>query len=421
MVAYIIVFVICIIFSAFFSGSETVYSMVNKLRLKKEAEKGNKSAKRALKIAEHFNETMYMLLLGNNFVNIASTAVATLIGMELFASLGNDLAATVTSFVVFAILLTFGEILPKSICLSFNYPLSKLFSLPIRFFEIILYPFVFVVNKLVSGISFIWKKKEVEPTVTDDELIEMVDTIEEEGVINEKQSELLKSAIDFCDTAAFEIMTPRVDVFAFDINDDINELINDRDIFKYSRIPVYDESIDNIVGVVKSKNILKKILLGEKIDLHQLLDEPVYVHKSRQISSILKEFKTTHNHLAIIKDEFGGTMGIITLEDIVEELVGDIWDEMDVVEEDYQISKDGKYLIDGGMNLDDFFELMELDDEVESDYITVGGWCIELLERFAVVGDTFNYENLIVTIIEVDEFTVEKISVEKIEIEEDED
>lgn len=419
MVIQIIIFVICVLLSSFFSGSETVYTVVNTLRLKKEAEKGNKSAKRALRITDKFNETLYMLLLANNFVNIAATSVATLIGTQLFKHLDSDLAATISSFVVFAVLLVFGEILPKSICLSFNYQLSKIFAIPLRFFEIILKPIVWTVNKLVSALSVIWKKKEQEPVVTDDELMEIVDTIEEEGVINEKQGELLKSAIDFCDTAAFEIMTPRVDVFAFDIEDDINELLNDKDLFKYSRIPVFQDSIDNIIGVVKSKTILKKLVSGEKIDLHSLMTEPIYVHKSRQISSILKEFKDTHNHLAVIKDEFGGTMGIITLEDIVEELVGDIWDEMDVIEEPYKEIEDGVFIVDGGMNIDDFFDLFDIDDE-SSDYTTVGGWCIEKLERFAKIDDVFEYKNLTIQILKVEEFTVEQIKVTKHESESDE-
>lgn len=420
MVVQVILFIVCVLFSAFFSSAEISYSSVNLLRLKKEADNGNKTAARALRIAENYDETMYMILFGNNFVNIGATTLATLIGMELFKTMGSDVAATVSSVSVFIILLTFGEVMPKSISLKFNYGISKAYSIPIRILYVLTRPIIFTVNKIVSIVSVIWKKKEVEKTVTDEELIEMVDTIEEEGFINEKQGDLIRSAIDFCDTAAFEIMTPRVDVFAFDIEDSIEDLLKDSDTYLYSRIPVYEESIDNIIGVMKTTTLLKKIVANEPIDVRSIMQEPIYVHKSRQISTILKEFKDKHNHIAIIKDEFGGTMGIITMEDIIEELVGDIWDEMDEIEEDYKETEDGVYIIDGTMNIDDFFELVGIDEEIETDYTTIGGWCIETLERFAKVGDTFDYKNLIVKILKVDEFTVEKVLV-KVEEKEDED
>jgi CBS domain containing-hemolysin-like protein len=222
------------------------------------------------------------------------------------------------------------------------------------------------------------------------------------------------------DTQAYEIMTPRVDVFAFDIEDDINDLINDENIFMYSRVPVYEETIDNIIGILPTKLLLKAMLGNNKIDVRSLLSPVTFVPRSRNISAILQDFKASHNHIAIVKDEYGGTEGLVTLEDIVEELVGDIWDEMDEIDEEATELEDGVFLIDGSMNIEDFFELVELDLDEDADYSTVSGWCVSILERFAKIGDYFEYENLQITVVQADEFTVEKIRV-KVLAKKDED
>lgn len=247
-----------------------------------------------------------------------------------------------------------------------SYKLSKAFAYPIQFLKIIFWPVTFVVSGIVKGFTHILpKKKENEPSVTDEELLEIVDTIEEEGVIDEKQGELLKSAIDFTDTDAYEIMTPRVDVFAFDIEDDFKELIEDHEIFLHSLIPVYEESVDNIIGVLSTKRLFKEYLKGSKIDIRELMRQPMFIHKSKSISSLLEDMKEQKQHMAIIKDEFGGTMGIVTMEDIVEELVGEIWDESDKVEEDYKEKSEGVYIVDGSMNIDDFFDLVHYEKRLK--------------------------------------------------------
>ncbi|MCF0116953.1 MAG: HlyC/CorC family transporter, partial [Bacilli bacterium] len=319
--------------------------------------------------------------------------------------------------VMLVIVLLFGEILPKSLATSYNYGFSKVVAIPVKFIKLINFPIVWILDKFVALVTkvFIPKKddEEEEPSVTDEELIEMVETIEEEGVIDEELSELLKSAIDFKDTTAYEVMTPRVDVFGFDIDSDISELTQDSDIFTHSRIPVYKDSLDNVIGILNSIDLLKLMAKGEKkIEIASLLEHPYCVPESKQVSSIMEDFRISKYHLAIVKDEFGGTAGIISLEDIVEELVGDIWDEMDAIEEEYKEQEDGVYIVDGGMNVEDFFDLVELDDdEIETDVTTVGGWVIEILERFAKVGDSFDFENLTIIVLEAEEFTVEKIKV----------
>ncbi len=403
----LVAIVVMVAFSAFFSSADMVYSTVDTLRLKKDAEKGSKSAALALKFANEYDKTITTILFSNNLVNIAASSLASI------SYFGDILGPSLITVIMFLIIVTFAEIIPKVIGRVYSHGLAKLYAYPILIFKYLFIPFVYATSALGRLIvSPLYKKAEdEEEAVSDDELQEMVDTIEEEGVIDEEQGELLRSAITFMDTQAYEIMTPRVDIFAFDIEDDISELINDDNVFMYSRVPVYEETIDNIIGILPTKLLLKATLSNEKIDVRSLLTPVTFVPRSRNISAVLQDFKKTHNHIAIVKDEYGGTEGLITLEDIVEELVGDIWDEMDEIDEEATELGDGVYQIDGAMNIEDFFELVELELDEDADYSTVSGWCVSILERFAKVGDRFTYENLDVKVIQADEFTVEKIRV----------
>ena len=403
----LVAIVVMVAFSAFFSSADMVYSTVDTLRLKKDAEKGSKSAALALKFANEYDKTITTILFSNNLVNIAASSLASI------SYFGDILGPSLITVIMFLIIVTFAEIIPKVIGRVYSHGLAKLYAYPILIFKYLFIPFVYATSALGRLIvSPLYKKAEdEEEAVSDDELQEMVDTIEEEGVIDEEQGELLRSAITFMDTQAYEIMTPRVDIFAFDIEDDISELINDDNVFMYSRVPVYEETIDNIIGILPTKLLLKAMLSNEKIDVRSLLTQVTFVPRSRNISAVLQDFKKTHNHIAIVKDEYGGTEGLITLEDIVEELVGDIWDEMDEIDEEATELGDGVYQIDGAMNIEDFFELVELELDEDADYSTVSGWCVSILERFAKVGDRFTYENLDVKVIQADEFTVEKIRV----------
>jgi CBS domain containing-hemolysin-like protein len=403
----LVAIVIMIAFSSFFSSADMVYSTVDTLRLKKEAEKGSKSAALALKFANQYDKTITTILFSNNLVNIAASSLASI------SYFGDIVGPGIVTIIMFLIIVTFSEIIPKVVGRVYSHGLAKLYAYPILVFKYAFFPFVYATSALGRLIvSPLYKKaKEEEETVSDDELQEMVDTIEEEGIIDEDQGELLRSAITFMDTQAYEIMTPRVDVFAFDIEDDIIELINDENVFMYSRVPVYEETIDNIIGILPTKLLLKAILNNDQIDVRSLLTPVTFVPRSRNISAVLQDFKATHNHIAIVKDEYGGTEGLITLEDIVEELVGDIWDEMDEIDEEATELGDGVYIIDGAMNIEDFFELIKLDLDEDADYSTVSGWCVSILERFAKVGDHFAYQNLEVKVIQADEFTVEKIRV----------
>ena len=406
-ISVLVAIVVMVAFSAFFSSAAMVYSTVDTLRLKKDAEKGSKSAALALKFANEYDKTITTILFSNNLVNIAASSLASI------SYFGVILGPSLITVIMFLIIVTFAEIIPKVIGRVYSHGLAKLYAYPILIFKYLFIPFVYATSALGRLIvSPLYKKAEdEEEAVSDDELQEMVDTIEEEGVIDEEQGELLRSAITFMDTQAYEIMTPRVDIFAFDIEDDISELINDDNVFMYSRVPVYEETIDNIICILPTKLLLKAMLSNEKIDVRSLLTPVTFVPRSLNITAVLQDFKKTHNHIAIVKDEYGGTEGLITLEDIVEELVGDIWDEMDEIDEEATELGDGVYQIDGAMNIEDFFELVELELDEDADYSTVSGWCVSILERFAKVGDRFTYENLDVKVIQADEFTVEKIRV----------
>ncbi len=419
----IIAIVVLLIFSIFFSSADMTYASVNQLRLKKSVEKGSKSAKLALKFAQNYDETITTILFCNNLVNIGATSLATVLGyqiftVEKFSQSIYDLSPTIMSIILFVLLLIFGEIFPKVIARAYSYRFSLLFAYPIAFFKIIIFPIVYVSTKFgkLCAKPFIKDSLEAENnnSISDDELNQIIETIQEEGVIDEDQEELVKSAIIFKDTEAHEIMTPRVDIFALDIDSNISEVLLSDEAFTHSRIPVFKDNLDNIIGVLSTKTLLRKILAKEKIDrklILSLMQEAHYVPFSMGISEILEDMKRYKHHIVIIKDEYGGTDGLLTMEDILEELVGDMFDEMDTIKQQYVKIKRSYYEVDGNMNIDDFFELVSVEKPLNLDVSTVGGWCLDVLEKFAKVGDKFNYENLKVEIKEVNEFTVEKILV----------
>ncbi|MDD4290735.1 MAG: hemolysin family protein [Clostridia bacterium] len=403
---------LCLIFSAVFSSSEIAFGSVNKVRLKRESENGSKRATRALKIADNYSRSLSTILIVNNLSNIASSSLFTIIALSIW---GEDNGPTYATIIMTLLILTFGEILPKTLASQHSYRLSMNYSTFFAFFMTVFQPLVWIVDKMVSKLSVIWTPKNVEHT-TDEELITMVESIEEDGVLDEKQGELIKSAIEFCEVQAYEITIPRVDVIAFDIEEDISELWEDDNIYTYSRIPVYEESIDNIIGILNTKLLLRSVAKGEKVTedkLRGMLTQPIYVHKTKYISDILTDFKREKSYMAVVKDEFGGTMGILTMEDIVEQIIGDIWDETDVIEEEITEGKDGSLVVDGDTNINEFFEKVGInDDDFDSEYTTVGGWCTEVLEKFPLAGDRFDYKNITVLVTKVNTHRVLEVKVE---------
>lgn len=418
----LVVIAILVVLSGIFSMSDMVYGVVNQLRLKKDVEKGSKRAKIALDFASNYDTTISTILFSNNLVNIAASSLSAIVGLRIFSSLDNDLAGTITSLILLVIILIFGEICPKVIGRVFSYPLSKLLAYPILVLKYVFFPFVYVTSAfgrlLTKPITKIKESDDDEP-ISDEELQEMVDQIEEDEVIDEDQAELLRSAIEFKETEAHEIMTPRIDMFAFNIDDNIEELTHDDDIFAHSRIPVYKDTIDNIIGILPTKRVLKNMLAKQKINVLEMMLPVEFVPGSMPISNILSKMKNSQTHIVIVKDEFGGTDGLLTMEDILEELVGEIWDETDTPIEFYKKLNENTYVVDGSMNIDDLFELLDKELLEDNEFTSVGGWVIDKLERFAKIGDSFDYENLTVTVLDATEFTVEKVKIVKHKIEEE--
>lgn len=420
MCAAILLLLVC---SAFFAGTESAFACCNKLRLRSAAEKGDRRAKIAEYILDHFGVSISTILLSNNLVNILTSTLGTLIAAMLIAS--ESLAQTAATVVITLLVLICGEILPKIIAAQFADQLVLKTAPILRIVMKIFYPIVFVVDFVLSKLSPLWTPKEEAPTVTQEELVTIVDEMEESGNFTEEEGDLVRASIEFADLTAKDILTPRVDTLAFDIEDSPAALLSNRDLLEFSRFPVYEESLDHVIGILSTQRFVEACYeVGvERVDIRKLMTPPVYVHMTRAIASILEEMREKHCEMAVVLDEFGGTMGILTVEDIVEEIVGDIFDETDAFESDFVKRIDG-YDVDGSMNLHDFFDLIGLGDSTqESEYTTAGGWATEMLDKLPEEGDRFEFENYTVTVLKVDAMRVERLLVHvhpKDEEEEDE-
>lgn len=409
-IALYVLLVFLIMCSAFFSGSEIAFATANKMRLKNAADAGNPSAKLACRIADRFTEFLSTVLVGNNLVNIAAASTATLIAVY---HLGIERGETVAALVMTVIILIFGEILPKILAAEDADRIVLAFARPLHFCFILFKPLVLAVSKMLNRLSKLWTPTDAEPSVTDEELVEMVDTIEEEGVISEREGELIRSAIEFSDTTVHEILTPRVDVAFVDIDDPVEEILANDEIMRHSRVPVYEGSVDNIIGILNTKHLLKSAIADRKPDIRRLMRDPLFVHMTMTTADLLQEFRSRRLHMAVVLDEYGGTMGIVTMEDVLEEIVGDIWDEKDVVETEYTKVSDTVYTVDGSMQISDLFELLDVSDrDFDSEYTTIGGWATETLDRFPETGDSFRYKNLLVTVTKTDNMRADKLRVE---------
>lgn len=415
MVIILIIILILIVLSAFFSSCETVYSSVSRVKLKMKADEGNQKANRALKIVDDYATTLSTVLIGNNLVNTLISSLGTIVAMEL---VGAEYGSIVSTAVLTVVLLIFSEILPKTIGNKFSFSISLVYVDLYNFFKFLFFPITYIVNLFIFKVFKGLDETIDETQATDEELITIASQLEEDGYIDKEDAELIKSAIDFTTITAREVMIPRVDVFAIDINDSETEILKNEELYRFSRVPVYDDTIDNIVGVINTTTLMKCLLANQTIDLKSMIKPAFYVHKTKSISTILTEFKENNEQLAIITDDFGGVMGILTMEDIIEELVGDVFDETDEIIYDYEQIDEETYLVDGDMNINDFLELFEVDDEeFEVEYTTVGGFCTDLLQKIPDVSDSFTFRNLTITITECDKMRVGKIKVEIHEIE----
>ena len=309
----------------------------------------------------------------------------------------------------------------KSIGKIYNYKLAALYSRVLNALQYVFYPITFFVSGFGAIISYPIRKNVGDIKISEEELHEMVDEIEDSGLVNEEKADILHGTIDYAETEAYEIMTPRVDVYAVEVNEDIDEILKDEETYVYSRIPVYEDSVDNILGYVLTKSLVRAKLENNHANLKDLLIPALTFPRSTEINDILIEFKKTHQHFAVILDEYGGVEGVLTMEDILEEIVGEIWDESDDISSPYSKKNDGSYIVDGKMNLEDFCELFDINyDDIETDYVTIGGFCVELLDdKFASINTIINYKNLTMKVIAIDDkHTIEKLLV-KVKHEED--
>ena len=393
--------------SAFFSASETAFSSVNKIRLKNYTSDGNRKAERALKIAENFDRMLSAILIGNNIVNIASASIGTVIFTKMMGPAG----AAVSTVVMTVLVLIFGEILPKSYAKQNSEKVAMNFAAPLNVVMVVLTPLVWIFTKLQSIVKS-KKGEEDTPSVTQEELKFIIEEIEDEGVLQEQESELLQSALEFQDITVDEILTPRVDLVAADVNDSIEEI---KALFmehRYSRIPIYEKTVDSIIGVLWERDFFRELINGNEIDVSKLIRKTVFVPEKQRISALMHELQKSKIHMAVVTDSYGGTVGIVTLEDIVEELVGEIWDEKDEVVETVRKLSDNEYIVDADLNIFDMLEELELElKDFEPESNTVGGWVLEEMKKIPEQGESFEYAPLTVTIEEVGEKRVEKVKV----------
>lgn len=411
-----IVIVICVIFSAFFSSSEIAYAAASEVRLRHAAEeKKSAAAKLAYKIYTHYDSTLATILIGNNLVNIASESVATVIVIMLL----GESQAWVATIVMTVIVLIFGEILPKVVAKTMPEFFSTLFAIPLYVLSIITKPLVLLVDAALRVISLLWKNKvDTSPSVTEEELETIIDTVEDEGVIDEDKCELIQSVFDFGGVQAYEIITPRVDMLAINIDSTREEMLDIIFNSNYSRIPVYSGTIDNIVGVLHVNLVLKELMDDSNADIMKSMMSAVYVHKTMPLDDVLSTMRREHIHMAIVTDEYGGVMGVLTMEDVLEQLVGDIWDESDEIEPEIVELCDGCFEIDGDMRIEDFFDEVDFDDrDFDDDNATVGGFVVELLGHYAEEKDSVTYENLMFTVLEVEKHRVVKLKVQVLPVE----
>mgnify|MGYP000947959559 FL=1 len=406
-----------IVVGGLLAGMETAYSSCNKIRMKYNAENGDVKSQRVLKILEQSDKYISTILILLNVKHITAASIATVIAVRYLGEIGSLVSTIVLTILIF----TFSEVIPKSIAKDNADAYSRTFAPLLRFLIVILTPIAYVLSAVGRLVRKLMGNAPKEPTMTEEELQSMIETIEEEGVIEADKSELIQSAIDFLDTTAADILTPRVDIVAVDIDwskEKIDSIVIKE---KFSRIPVYENTIDNIIGVLHSRKYLKGILNNTAVDVASVMDEPIFVHQSLLVNTLFEMMSARRVHMVIVTDDYGGTAGLITMEDIMEELVGDIYDEDDIVEEDFVHLDDGVLEVVGELRMDELLDELDIpcnDDDIE--HKTVSAWTMEHLQNIPEVGDCFEDMGLSVSIQELDGMRIEKLLVKVIEKKHDE-
>ena len=397
-----------ILLSGFFSSTETAYSCSNKIKLRTLASAGSKKAKKVLFLAEeNYDRFISTVLIGNNIVNLSATTIATI----FFAKLIQDanVSAVVSTAVMTVAVLIFGEISPKFLAKTFREKMAMAFYPIIKFFYYLFYP----LNMLFGGWKWILSKVfrlKNEEIVTEEEIMTVVEEAEEDGTLREEETQLIRSVIEFDDLEVGDILVPRVNIVSVDSTSSMEEIRKIFDNEGYSRLPVYKDSIDTVIGTIHQKDFYSAYLRGKK-GIDGILQNAFYTTEHVKISNLLKDMQKKKVHIAVVLDEYGGTLGMVTLEDILEELVGEIWDEHDEVTEEIVTSKENEYIVLGSTNIEEMFEELEIKTEEEFDVQTVSGWVMNMLGQIPKKGDSFETENLSVVVTEMDEKRVEKIKV----------
>lgn len=413
-VFYYIAIAVLLLCSAFFSASEMAFASATLLRLNSiNDSKSTVSTRTAIKIKNRFDDSLGAILAGNGLVNNFSSAIAAVIVISI---LGQNYAF-VSTIIMTVLVLTFGEIIPKSLAKQFSERFCIFAAVPIYVITLILKPFLFIVLKAVDLISRLWADKVSDSqTVSEEDLENIIDIVGDEGVLDEDEVDLLQNALDFDEVLAYQIITPRVDMEAIDIRDPYD--VNIKKILEttYSRIPVYEDTPDNIIGVLYINHAMKAMLDSDNISIRKLMLQPVFVHKTMPIPDVLEKMKENKCHLAIVLDEYGGTLGIITMEDILEQLVGEIFDETDDIEPEFICIDDTHYEALGDMRIYDFFDEFDMEieqnEDFDGDITTLGGFVTSMLEGEVEKGSTFDYESLRFTVLDVEDYRVLKVAVE---------
>lgn len=405
----LLVIILLICASAFFSASETAISTFNKIRMKKKADEGDKKAKVVLELWENYHHTLSGILVGNNVVNITASTLAAVVATSLLGPAAGALAATVS---ITVLVLLFGETMPKSYGKENADEVALKFSGILKIVVAVFYPISFVINK-ITGLFRRETSGEKSPSITEEELIYMMDAIEEEGVLEEQERDLVQSALEFDEVTLREILTPRVNLVAIDADDPVDEIRSIVVEKGYSRIPVFEKTVDNIIGVLYTRDFLLALLSGGEIRVRDMLGKTLYVHEGMKLSHLLASFKSHKLNLAVVVDEYGGTVGIVTMEDVLEELVGEIWDEDDEIPSGLTETGDNRFEVDGGHGLEDLFETLDIGEpDGDFEFSTVGGWALHTFGHIPAAGETFEFSGCLFTALEMDGHRLRKLGVQ---------
>ena len=410
MAGHIIIILFCLIMSGYFSATETAFSTFSRTRMRMLADDGSKRAAQVIKISEDYDRMISTVLIGNNIVNILASSIATLLFTDLLAkSVQNsaDLGATLSTIVMTVVVLIFGEITPKTMAKN-NPEKFTMFSAPVmNVFLIILTPFSYIFKKWQDLLGRLFKSDE-DKGMTEEELISIIEEAEEEGDIDVEESNLIKSAIEFGDLEVGDIFTPRIDITALSVDADKDTVASVFSESGYSRIPLYEGELDNVVGILYYKDFYRDAY-ETNLPITEIAKPAIFVAMTQKVNDLMKELQEKQLHMAIVTDEFGSTAGLITLEDILEEIVGEIWDEHDEIVEDIKAVAENEYIVSGKANTEKLFDTLEIDEDPES--VTVNGWAMEALEKIPEVGDEFDAYGVSVKVLEMDGRRIEKLQI----------